>query len=264
MSRIHFSPDTTLNRESQALLKKEVAPSIFTKHELRAGKLNPHENHPFQPDWIFGVLLTGVILIVWSRVFYSNRLNQIIMAPISKRFISQLRRDGNLLNERISLAIGVIYILTFSLMLYQANELILGYSFWNIKGFKLYLLIVIWFIVFWVSKISLIQLVGSVFQTTAATHDYLLNTLLFCMINGILLLPLLICIVYLKSTAILLVALALSVLFFVFRFMKGFMIGLALSRFSYLFLFVYLCSLEILPLAVLIKLFLMITSKTGA
>jgi hypothetical protein len=85
----------------------------------------------------------------------------------------------------------------------------------------------------------------------------LLNMLIFIIINGIILLPALVGIVYLNSTIILYITLIICVLLFIFRFMRGFFIGLTLTKFSYLFLFVYLCTLEIMPVLMLIKLLLM-------
>jgi hypothetical protein len=40
---------------------------------------------------------------------------------------------------------------------------------------------------------------------------------------------------------------------FIFRLVRGFLIGISMTKFSWLFLFVYLCSLEILPLVILMK-----------
>lgn len=261
MNKISCSPDSTLTMESLAIPGPVFSKSLFTSHTLQARNYKPLENQKFQPDWIFGVFLFAFILLAWSNFFYFNRLKQITLAPISKRFINQLIRDGNLFKERISVTLSIIYFLSFALLLYQANQLIVKLPLWNIRGILLYLLIIGSLVTFWLIKIGLIRLLGTIFKTSSTTHDYLLNLLIFSIIDGILLLPLLVFIVYLKSIILLYIALSTCVFLFLFRFLRGFFIGLTLTKFSYLFLFVYLCSLEMLPLLILIKIFLM-TSQT--
>ncbi|MFA5727673.1 MAG: DUF4271 domain-containing protein, partial [Saccharofermentanaceae bacterium] len=85
---------------------------------------------------------------------------------------------------------------------------------------------------------------------------YMLNLLVFCLITGPVILIFLVFIVYMKSDFLLYCALVIFSIFFIFRVLRGFYIGMGLRKFSFLFLFVYLCSLEILPLLVLVKLLL--------
>jgi len=99
----------------------------------------------------------------------------------------------------------------------------------------------------------LVSILGIVFKTKETTYNYLLNLMIFAIITGPVILFFLVFIVYLKTPAILYLCLAIIILLFIFRFIRGFLIGMALTRFSYLLLFVYLCSLEILPLLVLLK-----------
>jgi hypothetical protein len=189
---------------------------------------------------------------------------QIFRAPFSKRFINQLARDGNLFKERIVIALGTIYILTFSLLLFELNEQFHGFSFPGLTGFTLYWLIVLSNLGILSAKVALVQFLGAIFKTRETTNNYLLNLLIFALLSGPVLLTGLVFVIYLKSVILLQISLAIFVFLLVFRFMRGFFIGMALTKFSYLFLFVYLCSLEILPFLVLIKILLNITHRTGA
>jgi len=165
-------------------------------------------------------------------------------------------RDGNLFKERISIALGFIYIIATSLMIYEANILLSGHLPEKIAGIYLYLLIIVCLCLFWLLKISIIRILESIFKTYHASGDYLLNLLLINAFAGLLLLPLLIFVVYMKSIYSLYICLILFSILFIFRFVRGFVIGLSYSKFSYLLLFVYLCTLEILPLIILAKLVL--------
>ena len=166
--------------------------------------------------------------------------------------------------ERVAVALGLVYMLTFSLLLYECNEQILGFTFSQVSGISLFGLITLLNVGVLAAKVALVQLLGVIFKTRETTGNYLLNLLIFALLTGPLLLIALIFIVYLKSLLLLHICLFIFGFLFVFRFIRGFFIGMALTKFSYLFLFVYLCSLEILPLLVLIKLLLNQTNTTGA
>ena len=264
MNRISYSADTTFRLESLETGKPAFVRSVFISHSLRPEKFGTVESRKFQPDWIFVLLLSGFILLAWTNFFYFNRLKQMILAPFSKRFLSQLTREGNLFTERISLALGAIYLFSFSLLLYQLNVMILHIQIWNLDGLTVYLIITASLLVFWTLKTWSIRFLGSVFKTPSTTYHYQVNLLIFSALEGIVILPLLVCTIYLKSFPLLVTCLSISTLLFLFRFMKGFFIGMGLTKFSYLFLFVYLCSLEILPLLILIKLVMMASQAIRA
>jgi hypothetical protein len=253
MSRIHTSPDTTCSLQSQAIPKSDFTESIFTASQLHHKKFEVRVVRPSHPDWILAIIIFCIILITWARVFYYNRMQQIFRAPFSKRFINQLTRDGNLFRERVAVAMGIVFLLAFSLLLYEINQQILVFTLPHVNGLMLFWFLLIIFIVFQTVKVALIRFLGIIFKTRDVTYRYLLNMLIFSLFTGPVLLIGLILDLYLKSIVILYLCLIIVTLLFAFRFVKGFLIGISLTKFSYLFLFVYLCSLEILPLLVIIK-----------
>jgi len=253
MTRIHCSPDTTSTFQSTVFPQPVTEVSLFRDHQLKPTGPGIDHLRNAHPDWVLGVLMACIILIAWTRVFYHKRLQQVLRAPFSRRFINQLVRDGNLFRERISVALGIVYILAFALMLYEINELRVGITFRGISPVTLYLLIILGIVAGSTVKVTLVQLLGVIFKTRETTYNYLLNFLIFALLNGPVLLVTMILVVYLRSEMILYAGMAVFLFLFIFRFIRGFFIGLALTKFSYLFLFVYLCSLEILPFLVLLK-----------
>ncbi|MDP4281458.1 MAG: DUF4271 domain-containing protein [Bacteroidota bacterium] len=231
--------------------------SYFTSQELRPHALIPQPIHRLQPDWVTGLLVFSLILIAWTRFFYPSRFRQVCMSPISKRFLNQLTREGNLFTERMTLALSMVFLIGVSLLMFEAN-ILLGTQkpFGNWPTIIIYFIFLAVLLLYWIGKIFLVRTLGFIFKTRETTHDYLLNILIFNIITGLILFPFLPFIIYLKSIPLLYLSFFLLGLMFLFRFLKGFMIGISLRKFSYLFLFVYLCALEILPLVVLAKVFL--------
>ncbi len=248
------SADSTEDFQSLWSQVKPLVPSFFTSHQLKTQGIRPVLFMQYQPDWILGLILICFILLAWVQVFYRRRLRQILMAPYSKRFLSQLVRDGDLFYERISLASGLIYLITTSLFLYELYELVLVKNVVRlIQGFPLYVMISTFVLGFWILKTGLIRFLSFIFRTRQPTREYLLNILIFNIWVGICFLPLLIFVVYMKSVIFLWICIIIFTLFFLFRLVRGFFIGISITKFSYVFLFVYLCSLEILPLVILMK-----------
>lgn len=249
------SVDTTIDFQSIDF-PRPIPLSSFFKSQLLVPKNNqPVLHRKFQPDWILFVFLFGFILLAWLNMFHFQRFRQVLASPFSRRFMNQLQREGDLFSERIALVLAITYLLMFPLLIYE-----LIFSFGKIElpldGFKLYLAIVACVGGYWLLKIIVIKFLGSVFKTSQTTSAYLLNSLVINFLGALALLPVLIFMVYLKSQIMLDIALVIFGLFFLFRFIRGFLVGISLTRFSYLYLFVYLCTLEILPLVVLAKIFI--------
>jgi hypothetical protein len=253
MTWLDHSPDTTLTRQSLLLPEPGPAPSLFTGHALKPTGKGSREMPAAHPDWITGILIGGFIMVTWAYVFYFKRIRQIIQAPFSKCFINQLVRDGNLLRERVALVLAAIYFLSFALLLFILNERYDTVHLASFTGFTFYLLILGGLLLFWMIKFLFINLLAVIFKTQATSGEYLLNLVIFNLMNGLVLLPLMVLTLYLRSEYLLFICLIFSLLLFLFRFVRGFLIGITLTKFSYLFLFVYLCTLEILPLLILLK-----------
>jgi len=208
---------------------------------------------PVQPDWIFWIFFLMFVVLAWIQVFYFRRFHLLVKANFSKRFLHQLIREGNVFNERISLALSLIYLLAVGLILYQISRLIEHHVFSIISGFNLFLIAVLAVIGFWSVKIMAMEFLSIVFRTDEVNKRYELNILITTGSLGVILLPVLVFAVYLKSEWLLAGSICLVGLASFYRFFKGFLIGLSLTRFSYFFLFVYLCTLEILPVLVVMK-----------
>lgn len=249
-----ISRDTTIELQSMLRTTPGATPSPFLGHRLKTINPQPQPFQPYQPDWVFGIFISCIIILAWVTVFYRKRLIQVMYGTFSKRHLSQLAREGNLIKERISVALGAVYILVFSMVIYQAAGGYMHWKFGNIPDYAVFAIICAGLACFWFIKIITMNLLSKIFKTGHTNHEYLLNIVMFSGLTGLIMLPLVILMVYLKSDALLYTCFAVIFMMFAIRFVKGLLIGFSLTKFSYLFLFVYLCALELLPLAVLLKL----------
>ena len=248
-----YSPDTTFILQSITRPSKHYETSLFTGHQLHAGTyLNSARQH-YPSDWIVLSFLFSMILVAWLHFFHHKRLRQIFYAPLSQRFLNILTKEGSLFRERSSLVLSIVYVFTFSLLLSLLLKELIPERLAGYRDYEIFIICVAGLFLFWLLKTSAIRFVGSVFHTMPATLDYLQNILAFSFITGLILLPFMILTIFLSSNILLYISLIIIGLLYFFRVMRGFFIGISLKKFSYLFLFVYLCSLEILPLLVILK-----------
>lgn len=95
--------------------------------------------------------------------------------------------------------------------------------------------------------------IAFVFNTRKAFNSYLLDHMFLLGISSIIQLILLIVYTYSQLKIALWASIAVLFIFFTFRLIRSFVIGYRLTQFSKSYLFLYLCSLEILPLIWIFK-----------
>ncbi len=233
-------PDTTAwaSLLSGNELSTEITPL------LQAG-----QSHPY---WIFGILFLGFVLLAWSRIFFRRRMNMIFSGIFARNYANQLIREGNLFNERIGLVLFLVYLSMMPLFAYLSLPL-----FYSVpespRGGLLYILLLAFFAAFWLLKVIFINGLSLLFNTREHSNDILANMYLYNLFAGILLLPLLSCMAYADREIFFYITLIILFLVYLVRIFRIAMIGFGMSKFSVFHLFLYLCTLEILPLIVLAK-----------
>lgn len=248
------SHDSTLFLSSIPIPPKSVTPSFFTHSLLKTDHLQPKPISNHQPDWMLGLFILWIGLLSWTRYFYGKRVQHIFASPFSRRAQNQLLREGDLFSERLTLALGITYFLGMTFLFYQVHGYLFNYAIPSpFTPVTLYLFFLGALIAYWFVKILLMLFLGSVFKTKTTTQEYLINLIVINGMSGFLLLPIVLAIVYLHSHLAIQIAIIFVAFLFILRFVKGFLTGLTLTKFSYIFLFVYLCALEIVPLILVIK-----------
>jgi hypothetical protein len=203
-------------------------------------------------DWVFILLLAAFALLGFVQVFYNRRLKMIFQAVYARHYASQLIREGNIFNERVSIVLFLIYLIGFSAFLYEGLKLF-SQATGFVPDFIFYLKLLAGILLVWIVKVAVIQLTGMIFTTQKRSFEYLLNAYMINLVIGLFLIFLLLPMIYLNGKVFFYIGMGFLLIMFVFRLIKGITIGFSFAKFSRFHLFLYLCTLEILPLAVLIK-----------
>ena len=226
--------------------------SVFGKHQLLPVHPGPMAITRQSTDWITILLLVCLLLFAWIQTASRKRFAQIFKAVIQPHSINQLEREGNLFRERITLSLGAIYYIVGSIFIFQLFSAFytLPADFDNLTFSALILGVLF---SYQMLKSILIYISGIIFKTAESSRSYQLNTLLFNQITGIVLFPFAIMAFYWENTSFLIIGSVIISLLFVYRLFRGILTGLANKNYNLLYLFLYLCTLEILPLLLLLK-----------
>ena len=232
--------------------------SLFKDH-LLTQKTNEPTLHFTNYDYgLTAVLFIAFILFVWLYSSNSKRLNQVIKGFYLSRFVNQTGRNELSLGNRVSIFLTGLFIITFSLFITQTASY---YGYNKASGQMIFFLRTAVFVFgAYGIKIIVVRIFGFVFENQKEANDYSMMIFLFCNMLGMFLLPVVVCLAFVKdlSPAIFVyTGMGIFALFLCVRLLKGLIIGINSVRVSKFYLFLYLCSLEILPFVIGIKLFIL-------
>ena len=232
--------------------------SLFVNHDLKSAHNNPQPINRPHPDWLFYVLLFLVISFTWVKVFYNKNFRQILGAIGSISATNQIVRDENILVQRASVILTVMFNIVSSVFLYQVSIIYDWPSDYIGQEFSRFMIFAVLISCVYSVKFLILKLTGFIFKMDKPIATYIFNIFLINNILGVFLIPLLISIAFMPSVysaLILKLTVFIVLVSFIYRIFRGIIIGISQEVFSISYLFLYLCTLEIAPLLILIKIF---------
>jgi hypothetical protein len=234
--------------------------SLFDNHLLKTQNIE-YQLHKTKHDFfVGGLLLIIYALFVWLYVSNRKKLNQLIEAFYLNRTGDQLSKDDLAIGNRVAVFLSLFFIVTSTL--FGVHLL----SYYNVSTFFHYSTTVSAFlialiVVFTYSfKFLTIRVLGNIFSVQKEAAEYTMLVFLFCNTLGLFMLPVVLGLSFMKQihpSFFVYTGITLIGVFIVIRTLRGLFIGMNSSRISKIYLFVYLCTLELLPFIILVKLFLL-------
>ncbi|MCB0395933.1 MAG: DUF4271 domain-containing protein [Flavobacteriales bacterium] len=243
--------------ESNHVLSPEMR-KAYGSHLLPADNREPQPILHNREDWIFPLLLIMFTIVAWIRIFHFRGIQFLVKSFIANKPSNQTMLDENLLMKRAAVFLNVLFILSLTLFIDRAMNVVhAGYPgrSTGLMGFGELLLIIS---ALYLVKAAVVKASGFVFELNKVASDYLFNSFLWLKWLGIFLLPLLVLLVYMPAgidKLLIYIGLLVATLLFAFRLIRGYQVVGTAAGFSRLHMILYLCTLEILPLVVILKLF---------
>lgn len=205
----------------------------------------------YQPSWVMILIVLCVMIIGYLFSAYNSRFNSVVQAFFTVRFANQLAREEYSLTHPVSVFLSVNFLLASSLFILQVISSDTVFSFHTEIKFTSFLLVAACVLIIYSIKIMSLKIIGFIFDNQQAASEYTFTIFLVNQILGIGLLPVIIFIAYGKQSfgnAFVYVGVLMAVAAFIIRIGKGALSALTGREISLFYLFLYLCTLEILPL----------------
>jgi hypothetical protein len=217
-------------------------------------KIIPHEKNYFEGDWLTGILFLAFVLLVNVRAGFSKYISSLFQSLVNYPTSFRLFREKNYSMLHGAFRLEALFYIVFSIFIFQvmvlvsSNKSLFTFSFYGIT-----LGAVISY--FLIKKLAYLAL-GSIFTDASGTREFLFNMDNFNRGAGIVLFPVVALIAYFPTEDPM-IAVFLGVLttlvFYIMLLKRGISILLK-KQFPIFYLFLYLCTLEILPLVLIYKL----------
>ncbi len=232
--------------------------NFFAGHELPVKKTLT-DAIPYRdatPDWLFYVLLIVIASLAWIRYYYGKIFGQTLQAIFNVNITNQIVRDENILIQRTSAFLGIIFNIVFAVILYHVST----YFRWNIlnidNSFGKFLFFMLAVSAVYSFKFLLLKITGFIFSIEKEMATYIFNIFLINNMLGLVLIPLAIILSFSVTQHLNVVVIGACVLYgiaFVYRILRGALIGFSYNGVNLMYLFLYFCALEFAPCLMLLK-----------
>ena len=204
-------------------------------------------NHP--NDFVLGMILFIIILIVWIRLAFNKFITGIISAFLSYQISFKMFQQRNSVMKRAFFMLNSIYVIVLSLFIFETLRFY-KLQILEFKGLVPFLVLTGIIVLVLLARFILLKLTGYIFDSGNIFAEYIHNVFLANKNLGLFLIPIVIGIAYLPyqlAKISVIIGIALIITTFLFRLVRGFQIIFRKDVFIF-YLILYLCTLEILPL----------------
>lgn len=236
----------------------KTQPSLFTdKAYIYAKDMPMQRREKTGPsDWIFGIILLILFIVAILLRYASSSIFEFIKGCFSKQQICITVKDGSIINYLSLIPILLIFIPIVSLFLYiilkfYSIDVLIPY-----KGYLLYVIIIASWIILYFLKILFIRFFGTVFRGKKISVFYIQNQLNFNSLMGFLLIIPMILLLYFDNyyqEIFIFIFLFLFGILYVIKLFRCFYLIINTFKFSSIYLFFYLCTIELLPILLIGK-----------
>lgn len=248
--------NTSLPKTDLSNSDTSLTTSLFKGHQLQVQHEKPVLHFTGYDYVVASILFLSFTAFVWLYVSNAKRLDQLIKGFYSNRSNNQSSRDEYSVTNRVGILLSLLFLFTISLFIGQVVDH-LGLKV-QISKVALYSVIIMVLIVMYLVKTALIRFLGFVFKTGKEAAEYSSSIFIFLNVLGLFMLPIVICLAFVKQinpNVFIYTGYFIILGFLCVRLIRGLVIGFNSNRVSKFYLFLYLCTLEIIPLVILIKLF---------
>ena len=204
-------------------------------------------NISYNQDAFFILVLLSFLLIALIKGMYWKHAKLFFMGVFAQRYANQYLREENAFTERVNFLTFLLMAINFTLIITKFQAVI---DLWTIVS--VFFLVVLFFLL----KLIIIKILGFFFKVKDLAKLAIFFSLLFDKTLGFVLFPLVVVIYFFSidiSSTMLMISLGLFMILFILKLFWLWKIGTNSFGLPQVYIFLYLCSIEIFPLLLLVK-----------
>ena len=197
---------------------------------------------------MFVVILFSICFIGFLRAYYWKHTKLILLAPFQYRYASQYLRQDNAFTERVNWLTFFILLINFSLLIY-INPIITEY-------FNGYIYVLLFLLIFYILKFLLLTFLGRLLFIEEITRLTIFYSFLSDKALSIIITPLVLTLYFFSfnlDVLILSFILFLAICFIISKLYWIWKVGTNSFGLPSIYIFLYLCILEIYPFVLITK-----------
>jgi hypothetical protein len=209
----------------------------------------------FEQNFAVFFMFTSLVLLTWAKLIGRQRFKLIFVSFFNNRFTQQIEREEEVGSSRMVIILQNLFFISvvlFFIKISKTFNLIYNDAHLYVAFFKIWLGIIgLYFF-----KNLIFRLLGFVFQEHTLAKEMNLIELLFVSVLGVVLFPINLILYFgntISNEKIIFLVYFLFLILFIYKLLKIFLISFSQFSISLFHIFLYICTLEILPLIVLIK-----------
>lgn len=205
------------------------------------------------PFWPFLISLALISILLYTRAVRSNNWNLVIRSAFSSRATQQLIREENFMDNTFSGLLVLTFFFSFALLIFNVNE------FFEVTkvtyGLLTFTIILVSTFAIYLTKVVGLYLVQYLFEANEMYEEYLIGLFNINVLYGLILIPINLLFIYaigISKPHLIYSAIILGGMTLLFRYIR--VIEMARRwNMKWHNIILYLCTLEILPIILMIK-----------
>jgi hypothetical protein len=218
------------------------------------GVLKSGEVRTAREQWVIAAIIGLLMYIALLNLFLNKDIKRVIQSFYDKHALSQVDKEGGLINSWAFIGLFILFSLAFGLVLYQVT---VYYNVaYDISGFQLFITLSLVISLLFTFKFLVLKFIGFVFDMNRLVSQYIAILNLTYFNIAFVLVSVAVCFSLLASQFIpwlLLFTVILIAIIFAWQYLRNSVNIISNFRFHKFYLFLYLCALEICPILILIK-----------
>ncbi len=257
IAMIYLAPDTLYSYQHEVEMYNNHLLNIFPVSHNRVQQkdiLMSGDHRNSREPWVITAIIALLIYTALLNIFLGADIRSVILSFYNKHALSQLDKEGGLINSWAFIGLFILFSLTSGLVLYQLTVYYNVY--YDISGFQLFILLSVVIALLFALKFTVLKFIGFVFDIKSVISEYIaiLNLTYFSIAFVLLSVALCFCLLDSRFIPLLLFfTLGSIAVIFAWQYIRNSVNIISNFRFHKFYLFIYLCALEICPVLILIK-----------